>query len=307
MAPHRQGRNIAIVGANGHIGSHTLATLVSHDLHRITAIVRPDSTSNLPAAVIIKKGAFDDEPFLVEALKGQEVLIIQLPIAGSHYQEGFIRAAAKAGVKYVLPTEWGSDPEAKLIEELPVIAEKARFRQLVEELGVGCWIGVVNNPWYDFCLPMGDVLGVNFKERKATLWDGGNNKLNMSTLSRAGAATAELVAQPDSELSRYRNRCFYVSSFHVTEREILASVMHATSTHEGDWTIAEKPTDAAIEEANAMTGVDAHTSMLVKFFPLHYKSGWGGDYNHKAEDLVRFGYEKEDLDAVTADIISKHT
>ncbi|KAJ0305505.1 hypothetical protein COL5a_007255 [Colletotrichum fioriniae] len=303
MSPVRQGRKIALVGASGNLGQHTLTALLSHGIHDITIIVRNESTSQFPDKITVNRVAFDDEAALTSVLKGQEVLILQLGIPAVGLSDVLIRAAAKANVPYILPTEFGSDPEGKLIEELPEIADKGKYRELIEKLGVGSWIGVITNPWYDFCLPVGDVLGVNAKTLKATLWNGGNTKMNYTTLARAGAVTAAVVAMPDEELARYRNKCFYTTSFHVTQREVLNSVMLATGTCESDWDIREESVDEVIERANAMSGDDAHAVVLAKFFPLHYKEGEGGDFNSKTEDLSRFDLSKENFHAVTKDVV----
>ncbi|OHE99487.1 hypothetical protein CORC01_05287 [Colletotrichum orchidophilum] len=305
MTHLRQARKIAMVGASGNLGQHTLEALLTHGLHDITIIVREQSTSQFPASVNVKRVAFDDEAALTNVLKGQDVLVLQLGISSVGLSDVVIHAAAKANVPYILPTEFGSDPAGKLIDELPEIAAKRKYRDLIEELGVGSWIGVVTNPWYDFCLPMGDVLGVNAKTLKATLWDGGNTKMNYSTLPRVGAVTAEILAMADKELARYRNRCFYVTSFHVTQREVLNSVMLATGTSESEWDIGEESVDAVVERANAMSEADPHSVVLVKFMPLHYKEGQGGDFNNKVEDLRRFGLEEEDFDAVTSEVVQR--
>ncbi|KAK1721258.1 uncharacterized protein BDZ83DRAFT_742961, partial [Colletotrichum acutatum] len=258
MSPVRQGRKIALVGASGNLGQHTLTALLSHGIHDITIIVRNESTSQFPDNITVKRVAFDDEAALTSVLKGQEVLILQLGIPAVGLSDVFIYAAAEANVRYILPTEFGSDPEGKLIEELPEIADKRKYRELIEKLGVGSWIGVITNPWYDFCLPMGDIFGVDARTLKATLWNGGRTKMNYTTLTRAGAVTAEVVAMPDEELARYRNKCFYTTSFHVTQREVLNSVMLATGTSESDWDIRQESVDEVIERANAMSGDDAH-------------------------------------------------
>ncbi|KAI3546473.1 hypothetical protein CABS01_14653 [Colletotrichum abscissum] len=305
MSPVRQDRKIALVGASGNLGQHTLTALLSHGIHDITVIVRNESTSEFPDSVTVKRVAFDDEAALTSVLHGQEVLVLQLGIPAVGLSDVFIHAAAKANVPYILPTEFGSDPEGKLIEELPEIADKRKHRELIEKLGVGSWIGVITNPWYDFCLPMGDVFGIDAKTLKVTLWNGGRTKMNYTTLARAGAVTAEVVAMPDVELARYRNKCFYTTSFHVTQREVLSSIMLATGTSETDWDIREEAVDDVLERANAMSGDDAHAVVLAKFFPLHYKEGEGGDFNSKTEDLGRFDLSKEDFHAVTKDVVQR--
>ncbi len=143
----KQGRKIAIVGATGNIGLPTLTSLLEYGIHTVTAISRPDSKATFPAGVQVVKGSYDDEAFLLSALAGQDVLVLQLNYYGEKYQANFIKAAAKAGVRYVLPTEFGSDPYARLVQESPFLSSKKQYRDLAEEVGVS-WIAIVNNPWY---------------------------------------------------------------------------------------------------------------------------------------------------------------
>lgn len=307
MAPTRQARKIALVGASGNVGQHTLRALLSFGVHEITLIVRPESESSFPEhETIVKRASYDDHTALTSALEGCEVLIIQLGITSVHHSGHYIRAAAAAGVHYVLPVEFGSDPDAKLMAELPEIAAKREWRQLIEDLGVSSWIGVITNPWYDYCLPLSEVIGIDAVKKSATLWDGGDIKMSFSTLPRVGRITAELVSLPDPELQRYRNKYFFVSAFHVTQRQILHSVVKATSTELEEWTMEVRPSDDYIASANSLPDSDLHAKTVLKFFPLHFKAGYGGNLEDKVEDLTRFGMDKEeDLDEVTAAVLQR--
>ena len=78
--------------------------------HTVTAITRVDSNSELPEGVEVKKVDYASPATLVEALRGQDALVITLtPMAPPDTQEKLIRAAADAGVPWVLPNEWTPD------------------------------------------------------------------------------------------------------------------------------------------------------------------------------------------------------
>lgn len=55
-----------------------------------------------------KKADLTSHTELVEALKGQDVLILTLNDAAAELQPGIIEAAYDAGVKRVLPNEWAA-------------------------------------------------------------------------------------------------------------------------------------------------------------------------------------------------------
>lgn len=311
MAPVRQARRIALVGASGNIGSSTLRALLSHGIHNITVISRPESQSTFPSNVAVMKGSYDDEDFLVSALKDIDFLVLQLPIAAVDLQQGFIHAAAKAGVPWILPTEFGSDPDAtQLHPRFPFLVRKKQRRELITQLGVSSWVAVVTNPWYDFCFSHGEW-GIDIPGRKATLWDGGNYPMNTTTLARAGEATAELLAFPDAELARYRNGVFRITSFHVTQREILDSVLRATGTSEKDWQVTTPAADEVnkdferrlADKPDGDTHVD-YDAFAKRFMLTHFLPGLGGDFNDKVEDLSKLGLEKEDFDEATRGVVA---
>ncbi|OBT38657.1 hypothetical protein VE00_11071, partial [Pseudogymnoascus sp. WSF 3629] len=58
-------------------------------------------------------------------------------------QKPAVRAAAKVGVRWILPSEFGPDPFAsKLIEENILLKHKKEIRDLIDELGVSSWVSI---------------------------------------------------------------------------------------------------------------------------------------------------------------------
>jgi NmrA-like family len=70
-----------------------------------------------------------------------------------------IDAAADAGIKWIIPTEFGSDNGNKPFSNMvPINAMKSGPREHVEKLAEThpglSWIGVVPSAWFDYvCLP----------------------------------------------------------------------------------------------------------------------------------------------------------
>ncbi|KAL5342227.1 hypothetical protein BJX70DRAFT_395196 [Aspergillus crustosus] len=298
----KKGRKITLIGATGNVGHPTLSSLLSQNIHTLTVIQRSESTSSFAPEVLVKKGPLDDEVFLLDALKDQDVLVLQLPRTTLGIRPGLVRAAAKADVKYVLPVEWGTDPDARIVEEFDRLVEKRALRQLIAEIGVSSWIAVVTNPWLDAGLSVGGW-GIHIKERKATLWEGGNTKINTATLKRTGEATAALLSLPETELEGFRNRTFFVSSCYVSQREIFESVLRATKTAEAGWEVTTPRVEDVLRESDeALKAGDLMRSFLDKYYMTHFREGFGGDYNHKI-DSRRLGFPDEDLDKVVAETL----
>lgn len=104
-------KNVAIVGAGGHVGQYIVDGLVKQGKHTVTAITRPDSTSAMPSGLhAVKKADYSNHDSLVEALGGQDFLIITMGhMAEKGSQQKLVDAAKDAGVKYIMPNEWGVD------------------------------------------------------------------------------------------------------------------------------------------------------------------------------------------------------
>ena len=78
--------------------------------HTVTAITRADSQSKLPEGVIPKKVDYSKSETLVEALRGQDALVITLnAFSPKETDMQLINAAAEAGVPWILPNEWSLD------------------------------------------------------------------------------------------------------------------------------------------------------------------------------------------------------
>ncbi|KAI0151595.1 NAD(P)-binding protein [Xylariaceae sp. FL1272] len=294
MAASKTIRNIALVGATGTIGAPILTALLAVG-HNVTVLTRPSSTASFLSAVTTHKGDYYDETFAFEALQGQDVLILALSYNAYDAQIPLIKAAAKAGVSYIVPCEFGSDPtHPTLNTEISLMSMKAPFRKLIEDLGVSSWIGVVNNPWVEFSIRLG-LYGIDLKSKTARFFDEGTTKANFATLTRVGESLAAIFALPEADLAKYKNEWVFFSSFYVSQRDFFESAMRATGTTEKDWTISSVPSDEVIAESKKQQGEFAGAMAL---FAVVFKDGYGGDYNSKVIDYEALGLEPEDLDTL---------
>lgn len=93
-----------MVQASGSIGRYFVKELLETGKHTVTALTRQGSTNKLPEGVHPVPINYDDEAAIVDALKGQQFLIITMAVtAPADTESKLIRAAAKAGVPYVMP------------------------------------------------------------------------------------------------------------------------------------------------------------------------------------------------------------
>ncbi|KAK3669668.1 hypothetical protein LTR78_010420 [Recurvomyces mirabilis] len=311
-------RKIALVGASGNIGSTTLTHLLHspHPIH-ITAISRPDSTATFPthSRLTVLKGSYDDPTFLAQAFAGQDLVMFALSFMALNAEKPMIEAAAIAGVKWIVPNEYAGDGLNKsMVEGVPVFGPKRETRRYVEELAGKYeglkWIGVATNPFLEFCLGR-KLFGIDQDEKTATIYpDAGS--FNTSTMEMIGLAIARMLALPisnsedkRSSLEYYANNFLYVSSFCVTQRQLLASVQKATGTKEAEWKVDESKTVKGwVEECREGLKKGDMKAGWGLTFAYYMGEGLGGNYESKArEDRRVLGLPEEDLDEIVKGVV----
>ncbi|ETI25745.1 hypothetical protein G647_02519 [Cladophialophora carrionii CBS 160.54] len=306
---------IAIVGVRGNLGEYMAKSLLQTGIHRVTALTRADSPSlnSMPAGLTIKKVNYDDPNSLIDALTGQDVLIITLAVtAPPDTQDKLIDAAAAAGVPWILPNEYGSDPSNESLQQDTLLGEgRVRARQRIERLGVSSWIGFCCSFWYEYSLAGAPgTFGFDFAGKTVTLYDEGTTRINTTTWEQCGRATAALlslkVLPEDSgddnkgpTLSMFRNDHMYVSSFLVSQRDMFESVLRVSGDAEDAWTVRHEDVKeryrAGMEE---MRAGDRTGFMKLLYARVFYPGD--GDYESKRglhNDIL--GLPKEDFDEAT--------
>lgn len=294
------------------MGKHIAKHLLKTGKHVVTAIARPSSTNKLPEGVQVARVDYsgDDDAALVEALRGQQVLIITMA-APSDTISKLVRAAAKGGVPYVLPNWFGHDAANNTLWNDSLLSHnRDSICAEIESLGISSYLLLVCKFWYEFSLGGGpDRYGFDFKKRSFVLFDDGNVAINTSTWPQCGRAIANLLSLkelPDDEtdrsptLSQFRNGSIYISSFRLSQRDMFESVKRVTGTTDADWTITHesaeqrwKDSQAALQQGN----MKAFPKLL--YSRMLFPNG-DGDYQSSRSlhnDLL--GLTVEDLDEFT--------
>lgn len=295
------------------MGRHIADQLLTTGKHIVTAITRPNSTSQFDANIKVSKVDYsgDDDTALVEALRGQQVLIITMSVTAPRDTTAkLVRAAAKAGVSYVLPNWFGHDfANDKLCDESMLTQFRDSITAEINSLENISYFLLVNNFWYEFSLGGGpNRYGFDFKERTLVLFDDGDVVINTTTWPQCGRAIAHLLSLkelPNDEgnksptISQFRNSAVYVSSFELSQRDMFESVKRVTGTTDADWTITHESAEQRWKECQVSVK-EGNWSMFTKmlysrmFIP-------GSDIAYKSElhnDLL--GLPVENLDEATA-------
>lgn len=252
---------------------------------------------------------YDDEDTIVAALKGQQIIIITMaPQAPRDTHSKLVQAAAKAGVPYVMPNGYGPDIEdVKFGEDILLGPAAKANRDEIERLGMQ-WITICCGFWYDYSLAGGDVrFGFDFDKRALTIYDDGETKNSVSTLSQISRAVAKVLSlkelpedQNDESLtlSNFSNKPVYVNSFVVSQKDMFESVKRVTSTSDADWTTTHESSKKRYEDG--LTQVKKGN--MAGFGKLLYARGFfpnsPSDMSAKAQNEL-LGLPEESLDKAT--------
>ncbi|KAI9845858.1 MAG: hypothetical protein M1837_004539 [Sclerophora amabilis] len=294
--------NIVVVGASGNLGSIIFKSLIEANRFNLTVVTRPTSTATYPPSVKVLKGDYNDPSFLKSAFARNDALILTLAFTSTgEDQVKLVDAAAAAGIKWILPTEYGGDNSVEAMREsAPFISNKTATREKIEELGAN-WIGVVTNIWLSFSLN-GGMFDIDVPNHAATLYDKGTTKFNTTNLPLVGKAVAALMSLPLSSesgasLSDYKNEFVYIRSHLVSQRDILISVQRITGTTDNDWKIEYRDAGKYIQDGNERAMNGDYTGFIAAYFGLYFKEGMGGNFEGKGVANSVLGLpENEDLD-----------
>jgi len=272
-----------LIQATGQVGRYITAELLKTG-KQLTALTRSESTAKIPAGLITKKVDYNNHQSLVDALKGEEVLIIIMSVTAPKEQEGkLIKAAADAGVKYIVPNEFGGDyADPKLNADLAMIsASKAAHRKQIEELGKSKWFGIICGFWYEYSLSCGTMTyGFDIPNRTVQFYNEGETRMLTSTWAQTGRAVANLLSlkvRRDDEsdiaptLTELENQFIKVSSFNTSQKEILASLLRVTKTKQEDWRITSaSPEEIFTKSMEAMKSGSPDRTNFVKALYSRY-------------------------------------
>jgi hypothetical protein len=180
-------------------------------------------------------------------------------------------------------------------------------RQLITELGKSSWIVMSTGFWYEWSLSIPDAFGFDFPSKTVTYFDEGDAKMNVSSWPQVGRAVAGLLSLPITaeggkpSLDGFKGKWVYPTSFCVSQKDILASVLRVTRDKESDWTVKKEPSQKRYDEAAAAVRKGDYGAFVVAmytrgFFPnedANVERHQGGNNNKE------LGLREEDIDVYT--------
>jgi len=237
-------KKVALAGASGPVGAAILKELYKSQLFDITVLTRHISTHSFPAGVKICPVDYTNIDSLAAALHGQDALVSAVAMAAVPSQRLLIDAAAKAGVKRIIPSEFGCDLKNTNSRKLPVFAGKVDIERYLDELaikGETSYTLVYCGPFLDLGLRQGIFL--NFEERKAHIYDGGDQLISTSRLATAGKAVRRILTHPRETA----DRAVWVKDIDISQNQLLKLAQSLTPSE--DWQVTNVSTAALEKES----------------------------------------------------------
>ena len=270
-------------------------------------MTRTDSKLDLPSAVKVARVKYDDDgESLVSALRGQQFLVITLSVlAPPDTHSIIVKAAAKAGVPYIMPNVYGGDIQNKSLCEEDLYSAGANQRCTeIESLGVS-YIAMACGFWYEWSLALGEPwFGFDIKNKTVTFFDDGKTIINVSTWKQCGRALAALLSLPetgaDPAISQWRNKPLYFASFRLSQRDMLDSLHRVTGSTDKDWEITYEPTSQRYKNGLSDLQKGIRTGFAKALYSRGFYPNGDGDIE-SSRGLVNgsIGLPKEDLDEAT--------
>ncbi|KAF2756596.1 NAD(P)-binding protein [Pseudovirgaria hyperparasitica] len=218
--------NVALAGASGPIGTATLSALTSANF-TVTVLTRLTSNTRLPSSVDVVAVDYTSLTSLTSALRDMDALVCTVGYAGMASQRLLIDAAIAAGVKRIVPSEYGSDPADAKARTLPVFQDKVAVEKYVKEKTSGTmttYTLLCNNQFFDWDLE--NNFGINIKERKMEIFDGGEHVYTATPLSFVASGIVGVLMNS----LETKNSVVRLHGTSMTQNKLLSLVQKFTGT-----------------------------------------------------------------------------
>ncbi|KAJ1722447.1 hypothetical protein LPJ53_003131 [Coemansia erecta] len=211
---------IVVVGASGSLASYFIdAFKQAGDEFQVTLLASKQKAdklkqdvADLPQFSVIPVD-YNNEAELVDALRNQEVVLSLLAAGGLALQPAVIRAAQKAQVKWIIPSEYGTDHSNKDIQDLLVFSDKIKTRHILESENDIPYTYILTGAFADTFLS--PVFKWDLETHSYVVPGDGNKKNSFTPRQDIAAYTLATLRR----LDQYRNASVRVASHTLTPNE----------------------------------------------------------------------------------------
>ncbi|KAK5110873.1 hypothetical protein LTR85_000711 [Meristemomyces frigidus] len=296
MAPVQK---VVLAGATGALGKSMLEALLDAK-YEVTVFTRPTSDHTFPSSVKVAKVEYNDVDGLTAALKGHDALISTITTAAVGQQKQLVDAARAAGVRRIIPSEFGCDLSNSKARALPVYKQKVEIEEYIEAKCRGTqttYTFVFNNAFLDWGIDV--KLLVDLKGKKIDLYDGGGTQYTATPLPSVAKGTVACLEKSDETA----NRAVKLHGAVLTQKKLLEIAQKVVS--EEGWQVNDVSTEDVEKAswASLKSKPEDVFGWVMGFLkrPI-FAEGYGGDFSggndnellglkslsdEKIEDVVR--------------------
>lgn len=298
--------SVAVIGANGTLGTVLLESLVNTKSFTITALIRSGSLFTPPYPASQVRVAHVDKslslPSLTEAFKGQDAVIACFRFSDPEAHIRVVEAASAAGVKLFIPADFGSiDADNKRAQELvPLyrhkVAARRRAEALAEQNPAFSWTGIVCGHFFEWGITEG-FFHAYLDKQVAEVFDGGKHRASTTTLTRVGEAVIRILRRyPDETI---RNRTLFIQSFCIDQNELVEALERATGAK---WSKKDLDSEKFIAEKRVLAEAGDNDAIEDLVFVVGTLDADWTQRDDFSMDLL--GFEDEDLDATVQRVVA---
>ncbi|KIM22189.1 hypothetical protein M408DRAFT_333025 [Serendipita vermifera MAFF 305830] len=288
---------IAVLGAGGNLGKHLMQGLLASTSPKfeITALTRPSSSYTAPADnVKVVKHDLADHAGIVEHLRGIEAFIIAIG-KGSDFvpvSKSMIDAAIDAGVKLVLPSDYGAKDTPIMVKASPLKPPVRDYVQAKAQEGKITYTLIKDGAIWEMPLKM--AYGIDHQAKTATIYGDGTQRFNATSFGSIAQAVVGILRSP----AQYANKTVSIHDFHINQQELLSIIESEVNPDGAKFETVtvdiEELGKKSVEglERGEFTMQNIFGAMNCAVYGEERAADWDED-----DDSVALGLEKKDLRA----------
>jgi hypothetical protein len=284
-----------------------LSALRADSTFNVTVLSRADSAATFSSDVKMIKADYSNKDALVKAFTGQDVVISAVGAAAHHepihgdmanFDKIVIDAALQAGVKWIIPTEFGPDTShPAVVGNLLMSAKIATADFLKKNESAIAHTFVVTGVFLEWAFENG-FLGFDIANHTATLYDDGENLVSGTTLHHIGKAVAAILRHPELTL----NKRIYVTDATFTQKQALSLLEKYTKTK---WIVKNVATASLIEQgAESIAKGDMMQAGYSQLLALYFGGQGACDFESKTSNKA-LGLETSSLEDVIKEAVER--
>lgn len=215
-------KNVVIAGATGALGSVLAKQVIDSGLFNVTIFKRVGSTSTtaaFPDSVKVVEVDYTSVEGLQAALAGQDAVVSTLATLAVDTQKPLIDAAAAAGVKRFLPSEFGCVIENPNAAAIPIFAGKVAVEEYLKEKAKTTELSytfVYTSAFLDWGIQ--NNFTIDLTNPTPRIINDGNLPFSSTSLSTIGDAVVGVLTHPEET----KNRSVKVQDVQITQNKLLA-------------------------------------------------------------------------------------